>query len=278
MQTFDQIIIAEKITTQANTTLALYHNYHEFIFIDSGNGFIDYENLRLPFSTAEVFLIRKDIKHELYFTAATTVFFVRFCEKSRLKLKTLSKNSEGAAEPPQKTKSPLNKKVTLDSDDYLLVKLLFEMIVALCKEVKKNENIIYYQLISLVNITERNLTLGPIQKELSNEKTTIIQLIKFIHRNIQEPENLTLQHLSDEFNLSLNRLGILFKNETGLTIKQFITASRMELVATRISNSEMSFSEIAFDFGFVDESHLNKVFKKQYGQTPSDYRKNHHKE
>lgn len=47
----------------------------------------------------------------------------------------------------------------------------------------------------------------------------------------------------------------------------------MKLVENRLLHSEMRIYEIVTELGFTDESHLNKLFKKYRGCTPSSFRK-----
>mgnify|MGYP002445661599 FL=1 len=47
----------------------------------------------------------------------------------------------------------------------------------------------------------------------------------------------------------------------------------MKLVENRLLHSEMRISEIVVELGFTDESHLNKLFKKYKGCSPSTFRK-----
>ena len=133
---------------------------------------------------------------------------------------------------------------------------------------------------TLVSIIERNLIYAPEVKDRRLDKEVIRLILKHIHQNLQNPEKLTLSCLSvclsvclsETFNMSRNKVGAYFKQETGHSVKQFINATRMTVISEKVAHSELSFSEIAFDFGF-DESHFNKSFKKRLGMTPSEYRK-----
>jgi AraC-like DNA-binding protein len=47
----------------------------------------------------------------------------------------------------------------------------------------------------------------------------------------------------------------------------------MRLVETRLLHSDMRINEIAYEFNFTDESHLNRLFKKYKGINPTEFRK-----
>ena len=49
----------------------------------------------------------------------------------------------------------------------------------------------------------------------------------------------------------------------------------MQLIVEKVQREDITFSEIAHEFGFTDESYFTKVFKKQYNQNPTEYQKGH---
>ncbi len=46
------------------------------------------------------------------------------------------------------------------------------------------------------------------------------------------------------------------------------------LIETRLSFSDLRINEIASELGFTDESHMNKLFRKYRGMSPSEFRQN----
>jgi AraC-like DNA-binding protein len=47
----------------------------------------------------------------------------------------------------------------------------------------------------------------------------------------------------------------------------------MKLIEARLKFSDKRINEISGEFGFTDESHFNKFFRKNNGVSPSVYRK-----
>ena len=47
----------------------------------------------------------------------------------------------------------------------------------------------------------------------------------------------------------------------------------MKLIENRLLHSNSPITEIAYEFGFTDKSHLNRTFKKYKGISPSEYKK-----
>ncbi len=97
----------------------------------------------------------------------------------------------------------------------------------------------------------------------------------YIQHHIYDKELIKIENLAACFNKSPDHLNRYFKNETGNTIKDYITRYKLNLIQTRLKFSDLTISEIAYEMNFTDESHLNKTFKSVFGQTAKQYKKNH---
>ncbi|AUD03612.1 AraC family transcriptional regulator [Spirosoma pollinicola] len=95
----------------------------------------------------------------------------------------------------------------------------------------------------------------------------------YVSHHITRPDHLRMEKMADVFNYSQSHLGALFKQQAGETISQYIIRYKLQLVETRLRLSTMTISQIADEFGFTDICHLNKLFKRYYQSTPTDYRR-----
>lgn len=78
-----------------------------------------------------------------------------------------------------------------------------------------------------------------------------------------------LEALSGYTGRTLQRL---FRQDTGITPKTFCRIIRCQAALNRIgAGAEVSFSELALDLGFTDQSHFLRDFKKLVSTTPNDY-------
>ena len=64
-----------------------------------------------------------------------------------------------------------------------------------------------------------------------------------------------------------------FKKCKGITFSQFVTQYRLNTACELLKHSQKQISEICFIVGFNDVPHFNRVFKKQKGISPKEYRK-----
>jgi two-component system response regulator YesN len=65
----------------------------------------------------------------------------------------------------------------------------------------------------------------------------------------------------------------LFRQYTGQNYVDYVNGVRLGAACRLLSNSLMKTYEVAFAVGFKDETYFTKLFKRQYGISPSEYRK-----
>jgi len=102
----------------------------------------------------------------------------------------------------------------------------------------------------------------------SNPLTAEIQL--FLCRTISK--NLSLGDLASEFYLSETYLSAMFKKNTGSTITNFIQEIKTFYAARLLSSTDLELKDIAMQLGFEDYSYFGKLFKRNFGVSPSSYR------
>lgn len=95
----------------------------------------------------------------------------------------------------------------------------------------------------------------------------ITNCIEAIHKNLCTSE-LTISQLTSFSYLSESRLSHLFKQQLGISIRQYILWKKISLAVIQ-SKSGFSMTECAHYAGFADSSHFNKVFYKMFGINPS---------
>lgn len=73
--------------------------------------------------------------------------------------------------------------------------------------------------------------------------------------------------------VSPRKLERLFSIQLGMSPKEFSNTIRSEHARTALKQQSVSYSHIAFDLGFYDQSHFTRYFKSVVGITPGEYRK-----
>ncbi|MFL9836692.1 AraC family transcriptional regulator [Flavobacterium sp. ST-75] len=157
--------------------------------------------------------------------------------------------------------------------DKTLIRALAEAITREYELQIQSGNEVIKQLVNtFITVAARNISLKQLHNGMPSEQPVSLQ--GYIHQNIYSPEKLQVAAFANEFNISPNYLGELFKKQTGLTLQRYIASYRLKLIEARLRYTNNRMNEIATEFGFSDMSHLNKFFTRHNGISPSAYRKN----
>jgi AraC-like DNA-binding protein len=79
-------------------------------------------------------------------------------------------------------------------------------------------------------------------------------------------------YFADCLHLSSNYFGDLIKKETGKSAQEHIQLKLIDFAKEKIYDTEKSISQIAYELGFKYPQHFNRMFKKNTGYTPIEYR------
>lgn len=85
-------------------------------------------------------------------------------------------------------------------------------------------------------------------------------------------QGLQLWQVAKAVQITPNHLLKLFRKEIGISTQDYLQMRRKERVERLLVNTTLSISEIAVLSGFTDANYLTRVFKKEYGCTPTEYR------
>ena len=79
-------------------------------------------------------------------------------------------------------------------------------------------------------------------------------------------------YLASQLNISTRYLSDMLKQLTGHTTQQLIQNKIIDLSKDRLTSTQMSVSEIAYQLGFEYPQSFSKLFKLKTNQTPLEYR------
>jgi AraC-like DNA-binding protein len=83
---------------------------------------------------------------------------------------------------------------------------------------------------------------------------------------------ITVAALARELDVSPNYLTSRFHAETGLTPTAYLARIRMGQAAWKLANTRLSIHQVSEQVGILDSNYFVKLFKKEFGETPSRYR------
>ncbi len=89
-----------------------------------------------------------------------------------------------------------------------------------------------------------------------------------------DDSDFSVEAFSAAMHMSRSALYLKLKGLVGQTPQEFIRTLRLKRAAQLLSDSTDNMSEIAAQVGWLEPTHFSRAFKNQFGQSPSDYRKN----
>ncbi|MHC5934646.1 helix-turn-helix domain-containing protein [Nostoc sp.] len=96
------------------------------------------------------------------------------------------------------------------------------------------------------------------------------QVTEYIHQH--SAQNPSLMIMAEMVQMSPYYFSRLFKQSTGLTPHQYLLKCRTKEAKRLLKTTNLSIANIAVQVGFVDQSHLNRHFKRHFGVSPSQFR------
>jgi AraC family transcriptional activator of pobA len=141
---------------------------------------------------------------------------------------------------------------------------------------KFTQEIIITQLESLLVYAERFYTRQFITRKVTNHR--LLNRLEALLTAYFNSEGLlkkgfpTVKFISDELHVSPNYLSGLLKMLTGRSTQEHIQDKIIEIAKEKLSTSDLSISEIAYELGFGYPQSFNKLFKNKTQLTPLQYR------
>lgn len=109
------------------------------------------------------------------------------------------------------------------------------------------------------------------QAEEEPGEQDIVRIVEYISQHYQEP--LSLASLAEHFHFNAVYLSRYIKNHSGYTFTEILTQIRMYRAAQLLKTTTLKNGEICERIGMGDERYWGQVFKKLYGVTPNEYRR-----
>ena len=97
------------------------------------------------------------------------------------------------------------------------------------------------------------------------------KVISYFEKNLSE--KICIEELAKNLNLTHNGLIYKFMRVTGLTPIKYLTKLRLSTAKQLLIETDLRISEIAYKTGFYDAYYFSNAFKKFYGVSPKNFRK-----
>lgn len=113
---------------------------------------------------------------------------------------------------------------------------------------------------------------GVLAKEGEQSPTKIVRdALYYIRRHYNE--NISLTDVAEHINVNKSYLCDVFKKEQKVTILQYMTNLRIEKAKELLLHTDMKMYEISVEVGYNDYTYFSQIFKRNTGETLSEFRK-----
>ncbi|MFE8701383.1 helix-turn-helix transcriptional regulator [Cytobacillus sp. FJAT-54145] len=96
-------------------------------------------------------------------------------------------------------------------------------------------------------------------------------ILSFIEKH--HPDKLSNKDISTTFQISQMQLYRMFQDHLGVTPNQYVKDIRLQTARDLLIKSKKDITTISYDAGFGSLSSFERVFKKKFGVTPTEFRK-----
>jgi AraC-like DNA-binding protein len=246
-------------------------SFFQKVYVISGSGFLRINGNEISYQTGNLMLLTPNDYHTFDITIPTEFLLIKLNSEY---VKDYKSKSIDHIECLLHYASHLSGCILKRKEDEFLVKSISESLIhAIDNKDIYDEDLITHYVNALIVIAARNIAkIKPMGVKESADKR-IVEIINYIQANIFFPQKIKVSVIADKFDISDTYLGSYFKNNCGETIQSFVSNYKIRLIEHRLSFSDRRINEIVDEFGFSDESHLNKFFKKHRNISLTGYRK-----
>jgi AraC-like DNA-binding protein/ligand-binding sensor protein len=104
----------------------------------------------------------------------------------------------------------------------------------------------------------------------NSEPLLVRKAREYIEQHKMEP--LSLAAVAQASGASVFHFCKVFKKTTGLKFTDYVARVRLEDAKTQLLNPNHLISEVAYDVGFQSLTQFNRMFKRVFGQSPTEFR------
>lgn len=245
------------------------NTFFEMIFVLDGSGRQIINQHALPYASNKLFLVFPEDTHGFEVEEETEFFILRF---NRSYLNTQSREWRNRMEFIFRNHNHLPGCILKNVEDKPLVRSIANALLREKQSLHNNE--LVNQLIQvLITIAARNIMImNSLPVEQLYEKRSPNFIVDYIQQHIRDPHALRLENMATACSISRNYIGEYFKSKFGKTIRDYIASYKLEMIELKLQYTDVRISEIAYEYGFKDVSHLNHFFKSKKGLSPQQYR------
>lgn len=112
-----------------------------------------------------------------------------------------------------------------------------------------------------------------LEKRKSDKQELLVEKINAMIEKEYTKSSFSLDYLADSIGMSTAYMCRLYKQYTGVTIIDRLAFFRMKKARELLLDTQLSVNEVAEQVGYLNATYFYRVFKKENGVTPKEFRK-----
>ena len=219
------------------------------IYCTEGKGIIEVEDQIYRLEKSDAFCIPRNVRHKYYADEKEpwSILWVHFNYFPLEERKIVHINSR-------------------HSDNRMMV--LFNLLFRVLERNYTIGNFIYIsQVLSLI-LSEIYFREKVDESSVQDRHVTMV--IRYMYQHLRE--NLTLEEISEEVQLSKSYLNAVFKAQTGKSPVEFFIHLKMQEACKLLKSTDYYIYEVSSELGYTDQYYFSRIFKKVVGVSPKDYK------
>ena len=153
------------------------------------------------------------------------------------------------------------------ADDYISKPFNARVLITRCNNLINNRRMLQQRFGSMAEVKPDMLANNPLDQELMNKINNVIE------QNLDNAD-FQIPILCREVGMGRTTLFAKLKGITGQTPNEYLVTYRLKRAAHLLrTNQALNISEIAYATGFGTPKYFAKCFNKQFGKSPSEFRK-----
>ncbi len=108
-------------------------------------------------------------------------------------------------------------------------------------------------------------------RRFADQSDLVRKAVTYISGHLSE--KITVRKMAAELNMNASYLSHQFKDQTGISLTEFINREKIEEAKTMLRRNRGTLLEISQQLGFSSQQYFQNVFRKTTGSTPAQYQR-----
>lgn len=253
-----------------------HSDFSELVIVLDGSAFQIVENDAYPITKGDVFVVDKYTHHS--YEKAENLKLCNIMFRPEVIFENLHHIRQNAGfqalfvlEPYYAQQHQFCSRLRLNPEDFTSIqKLLAEMIYEHTQKKESWQTLLYAKFLQLCTILSR--LYQDYGKHHSSDVIKLATAVAYMEKNFCS--DISLAELAQMSGYSERQFHRLFKSAFSVPPSQYITNLRLQKAQLKLKNSTQTIGEISWECGYTDQNYFSRIFKKNIGLTPTEYKQN----